>query len=57
MQRDIKRGYLIDQYLVPYIPDSLMPEALKLIHNDPIAGHNGTERSFKKYVKNLYNIQ
>ena len=57
VQRDIKRGNLIHQYLVPYIPDSLMPEAFKLIHSDPIAGHNGTERSLKRFVKYFYNIQ
>ena len=56
VQRNIKRGNIIDQYLVPYIPDSLMPEAFKLIHSDPIAGHNGTERSLKRFVKNFYNI-
>ena len=57
VQKDIKRGNLIDQYLVPYIPDSLMPEALKLIHNDPIAGHNDIERSLIRFVKNFYNCQ
>ena len=57
VQRGIKRGNLIDQYLVPYTPDSLMPEAFKLSHNDPIAGHNGTERSLKRFVKKFYNCQ
>ena len=56
VQRNIQRGNIIDQYLVPYIPDSLMPEAFKLIHSDPIAGHNGSERSLKRFIKNFYNL-
>ena len=34
-----------------------MPEAFKLIHSHPIAGHNGTERSLKRFAKKVYNIQ
>ena len=55
VQRDIKKGILNYQYLVSYIPDSLMPETFKLIHSDSIAGHNGKERFLKTFVKHFYN--
>ena len=57
IQRKVKRGNVTDQYLVPYIPDSLMPEAFKLIHSNATAGHNGSERTLKKFIKNFYNYQ
>ena len=55
--RKIKRGNLEDQYLVPYVPDSLMPQAFELIHTDSTAGHNGPERTLKRFKQNFYNHQ
>ena len=54
--RKIKRSALMDQFLVPYIPDSLMSEAFKLMHSDTTAGHKGPERTLKMFVKNFYNV-
>ena len=55
--RKIKRGNLEHQYLVPYVPDSLMPKAFSLIHTDTTAGHNGTERTLKRFRQIFYNNQ
>lgn len=53
--RTITRGNLTDEHLVPYIPDSLMKEAFKLLHNDTTAGHKGPERTLKLFIRNFYN--
>lgn len=53
--RKIKRSGIIDQHVVPYIPDSLMREAFKLMHLDATAGHKGPERTLKMFVRNFYN--
>lgn len=55
VMRKIKRGTFTDRILVPYIPDSLMPSALKIVHDDLTAGHKGPERTLKLFVKNFYN--
>ena len=53
--RRIKRAALYDVFLVPYIPDSMMNDALKLTHEDLIAGHKGPERTLKLFIINFYN--
>ena len=55
MLRVIKRSSLTDEFLVPYIPDELMPTALKLMHNESTAGHQSVERMLKLFRKNFYN--
>lgn len=55
--RKIKRGTQEDQFLVPYVPETLMEEAFKVIHSDPTGGHRGFERTMKTFVKNFYNYQ
>ena len=55
--RKIKRGSFTDLVLVPYIPDSLMPSAFKIIHDDLTAGHKGPDRTLKLFVKNFYNAR
>ena len=55
--RKIERGPVTETYLVPFIPDSLMDQALKLVHDDTTAGHKGFERTLKAFVKNFYNHQ
>ena len=56
IQRNVKRRGLVDQYLVPYIPDSPMPKALQLVHSDVLTGHNGPDKSLKMFSKNFYNF-
>ena len=55
--RRIKRATLVDQYLVIYVPDSLMKRAFETIHSDVTAGHNGVERTLKIFRKNYYNFR
>ena len=52
--RVIKRGPLSDEFLVPYVPDSLMKAAFKVLHNDTTAGHKGYERTLKLFRRNFY---
>ena len=56
MVRNIKRGTFIDKYLVPYIPDSLMPAVFKVMHIDVTAGHKDADRTIKMFVHNFYNF-
>ena len=53
--RRIKRSSLSDEFLVPYIPDTLMPSAFKLMHSDSTAGHSGPDRTLKLFIRNFYN--
>jgi hypothetical protein len=55
--RKIKRSTLTDEFLVPYVPDALMPIAFKLMHSDSTAGHKGHERTLKMFTRNFYNAQ
>ncbi len=52
--RKIKRATLYDQFIVPWVPDSLIHAAFKTIHGELSAGHRGAERSLKLFVKNFY---
>jgi len=54
--RKIKRSSLIDEFLVPYIPDNLMPDAFRVLHSDNTAGHKGPERTLKLFIRNFYNV-
>jgi len=54
--RKIKRSSLVDEFLVPYIPDSLMNAALRVMHSDNTAGHKGPERTLKLFTRNFYNV-
>ena len=42
--RKIKRATFTDNFLVPWVPNELMPEAFKVMHNDVTAGHRGPEK-------------
>ena len=53
--RTVKRGSVSDEFLVPYIPESMMDDAFKLVHRDLTAGHSGVERTLKTFRKNFYN--
>ena len=55
IHRLIKRGSVEDEYLVPYVPKSLMIKAYKLVHEDMKAGHKGFDRTLKLFRKNFYN--
>ena len=55
--REIKRGTLTDEFLVPYVPDSLMKDAFELMHNESTSGHKGYHRTLRLFVKNFYNIK
>jgi hypothetical protein len=55
VHRIIRRSTLTDEFLVPYVPDSLMAKAFKVIHKDTTAGHKGYERTLKVFIKNFYN--
>ena len=55
--RTINRGVFKDEYLVPIIPDALMPAAFKLIHEDTTAGHKGFDRTLRKFQTNFYHPQ
>ena len=57
IHRSIKRGQFINEYLVPYIPDTLMRDALKVVHDDTTAGHKGFERTLNLFRKNFYNAK
>ena len=52
--RKIKRGTFYDRFLVPFLPTKLFNKALKLLHEDVTAGHSGTERTLKLFLKNYY---
>ena len=54
--RTKKRGNFDDQYLVPYIPDNLMTQAFKLVHQETTAGHRGYENDMRFFRKNFLNI-
>jgi len=53
--REIKRSNIMDEHLVPYIPDSMMASAFKITHTDSTAGHQGHERTLRLFVRNFYN--
>ena len=53
--RIIKRVDEEDRFLVFYVPDSLMRDAFKTMHEDIIAGHKGSERTLKLFSRNFYN--
>jgi len=55
--RTIKRSSLMDEFLVPYVPDSLMSAAFEVIHSDNTAGHKGPERTLKLFIRNFYNAR
>ena len=55
--RTIKRANLAEQYLVPYVPDNLMPEAFNIVHRITTAGHHGPERTLQFFARNFYNIK
>ena len=55
--RQIRRGTVTDEFLVPYVPDSLMQDAFKLMHNESTAGHKAVDRTLKLFVRNFYNYQ
>ena len=55
--RNIKRGNQEENYIVPYIPESLMKRAFALIHEETTAGHRGFERTMKTFIRNFYNYQ
>ena len=57
VHRNVKRGNLNDEFLVPYIPSALMTEAFKVIHTDITAGHKGHERTLKIFIRNFYHPQ
>ena len=51
--RSIKIGEITEKYLVPYIPDKLMPGAFRTVHEETSAGHKGYERTMRNFVKKL----
>ena len=53
--RRIPRASFDDVVLVPYVPDRLMTDALRVSHEDLTAGHKGPERTLKLFTKNFYN--
>ena len=55
--RTVKRGSQVDQYLVPYVPDTLMRDAFDLMHTQTTAGHTGYERTMRRFVKNFTNVR
>ena len=55
--RKITRGPIDEQYLVPYIPTTLMGRALRTLHDETTAGHKGPQRTLQYFVKNGFNKQ
>ena len=55
--RSTKRAKFREEYVVPYVPDSLMPKAFNLIHNATTAAHSGYERTLRNFKKNFYNAK
>ena len=55
VHRVIKRGPTNDEFLVPYVPDSQMKQAFKVIHCDLTAGHYGFDRTLLAFRRNFYN--
>ena len=55
VHRIIKRANSVDEFLVPYVPETLMDKAFKTVHNDITAGHTGYDRTLKIFRKNYYN--
>ena len=53
--REVKRTSIRDAHLVPYVPDTLMPDAFQVVHQDSTAGHPGLERTEKLFARNFYN--
>ena len=53
--RRIKRTSFYDVHLVIYVPDSLMSDALRITHEELLAGHKGPERTLKLFILNFYN--
>ena len=51
-----KRTAVNDTLIVPYIPDTLMSEALKMAHTELLAGHQGSARTLHFFTKNFYNM-
>ena len=55
--RTIKRANLLEQYLVPYVPDKLMPEAFNIVHRVTTAGHHGPERTLQFFTRSFYHVK
>ena len=53
--RRFKRAGYEEEFLVPYIPETFMKQAFKLIHSDTTSGHRGYRRTLMKFRKNFYN--
>ena len=53
--RTIKRANLNYNYVVPYIPDSLITKTMDMCHNHLLAGHIGAERTFNLFKVNFFN--
>ena len=57
VHRSVKRGTLTDEFLVPYVPDSLLRSAFTVIHEQTTAGHTGYERTLRLFKRNFYHYQ
>ena len=55
--RHITRSNHSETHLVPYIPESLMDQAFKVVHKDTTAGHHDLNRTMKLFVRNYFNNQ
>jgi hypothetical protein len=55
VHRIIKRSTLEDEFLVPYVPESLMKKAFNVMHEETTAGHKGYERTLRVFINNFYN--
>ena len=53
--RRIKRAGYVEEFLVPYIPETLMKKAFELMHSDITSGPRGYRRTLMKFRKNFYN--
>ena len=53
--RTMKRGNFTDEFIVPYIPDSLMEKAFSVVHEQITAGHTGYDRTLLLFKRNFYN--
>ena len=53
--RTMKRGTFTDEFIVPYVPDTLMEKAFSLVHGQITAGHTGYDRTLLLFKRNFYN--
>ena len=44
-----------ETHLVPYLPDSLVDQAFKVVHEEATAGHHDLKRTLKLFIRNYYN--